>query len=186
MQAWWGSLDTALKVFYATGLASGLVLVLQLLLMVFGVDGDGDADGDFGGEHGDTGVLSIRTVTAFFAGFGWTGVAMIEGGSSVAVATLAGLLVGGAFMGAVLGLMRLIYSMRAQGNLDYHNAVGVVGKVYTPIAAKMERGGQVEVLVQGRLCTVQAFTKADSSLATNSRVRVVDVIDETTLLVEPV
>jgi hypothetical protein len=184
MQAWWGSLDTALKVFYATGLASGLVLVLQMALMMLGVDGD--HDGDIGGEHGETGVLSIRTIAAFFAGFGWTGVAMIEGGASVAIATLAGLIVGSAFMAAVLGLMRLIYGMRAQGNLDYSNAIGVVGKVYVPIAAKMERGGQVEVMVQGRLCTVQAFTRAESPLATNARVRVVELIDETTLLVEPV
>jgi hypothetical protein len=184
MQAWWGSLDTALKVFYATGLASGLVLVIQIALMVLGLDGDG-ADGDIG-EHGETGVLSVRTVTAFFAGFGWTGVAMLEGGSSVAVATFAGLVVGGGFMAAVLLLMRLIYGLRAEGNLDYRNAIGTVGKVYTPIAANMEHGGQVEVMVQGRLCTVQAFTRADRALATNTRVRVVELVDETTLLVEPV
>ncbi|HVS12524.1 MAG TPA: hypothetical protein VMV46_01275 [Thermoanaerobaculia bacterium] len=183
MQAWWGTLDTALKVFYATGLAAGVVLLIQMALMLFGLDGDGDADV---GEHGETGVLSVRTITAFFAGFGWTGVAMIEGGSSVAVATFAGLVVGSGFVGAVLLLMRLIYGMRAQGNLDYRNAIGVVGKVYTPIAANLERAGQVEVMVQGRLRTVQAMTRAERPLATNTRVRVVELIDETTLLVEPV
>jgi hypothetical protein len=184
MQAWWGSLDTALKIFYATGLASGVVLVVQLVLMMFGADGDGDAD--VGGEHGESGVLSVRTITAFFAGFGWTGVAMIEGGASVPVATFAGLVVGSGFMGAVIGLMRLIYGMRAEGNLDYHNAVGAVGKVYTPIGGNMAKGGQIEVMVQGRLCTVQAFTRGQASLAVDSRVRVVGVLDETTLLVDPV
>ena len=183
MHVWWGSLDTALKIFYATGIASIAVLLIQLVLMMFGVDGDGDVEV---GEHGEAGVLSIRTVAAFFAGFGWTGVAMIEGGSSVPVATVAGVVVGAGFMGAVLALMRVIYGMQAQGNIDYRNAVGTVGKVYTPIAGNMERGGQIEVLVQGRLRTVQAFTRSAQPIATNARVRVVDVLDETTLLVEPI
>ena len=41
------------------------------------------------------------------------------------------------------------------------------------------------MLVQGRLRVVQAFTRAERQLGNNERVRVTDLVDETTLLVEP-
>jgi hypothetical protein len=81
--------------------------------------------------------------------------------------------------------MRTLYSMRYSGTLDYRNAVGQVGNVYLRIPAAMAGPGQIEVLVQGRLRTVQAFTRAGRQLANNERVRVTDLMDETTLLVEP-
>lgn len=184
---WWGSLDTALRVFYVIGLASAGVLLLQLVAMLFGFDGADDFDADGALDHGSGGsILSVRTVTAFFVGFGWTGVAMLKGGSSVPVATLAGLVVGGMFMFAVFALMRLLYSMQASGTLDYRNAVGEVGRVYVPIGAAMAKSGQVEVMVQGRLRTVAALTRAPEPLPAGARIRVVEVIDRGTLLVEPV
>jgi hypothetical protein len=49
----------------------------------------------------------------------------------------------------------------------------------------MSGPGQVEVLVQGRLCVVQAFTRSAHKIAARARVKVVDVLDQQTLLVEP-
>ena len=91
MDDWWNSLGTELRVFYAIATAGTTVLVAQLALQVFGI-GDGDADGA-DGMDGDVGadmdtdmdgdgdahatglnVLSIRSITAFIAGFGWAGV----------------------------------------------------------------------------------------------------------------
>lgn len=191
---WWGSLDGALRIFYTIGLASGLVLVLQMAMMFFGFDGGGDADadadvdGDVGGDLHDGGggsVFSVRTINAFLVGFGWTGVAMLRSGSSVPVATLVAFLVGLAFMMAVFALMRLVYSLRASGTIDYRNAVGEIGQVYVTVGPGMEKTGQVEVMVQGRLCTVAAMTRAQRVLSGRTRVRVVDVVDRGTLLVEP-
>ena len=45
--------------------------------------------------------------------------------------------------------------------------------------------GQVEVMVQGRLRVVQALTRSETGLPNRKRVKVVDVVDQTTLLVEP-
>jgi hypothetical protein len=185
--AWWGTLDGALRVFYGIGLVSALVLFIQMVMLLFGFDGDGDGgDGDVSAaEAGDASVLSVRTITAFFVGFGWTGVAMLKGGSSVPVATMMGLFVGGVFMAVVFALMKLLYSMRASGTVDFHNAVGEIGQVYVTVGPGMEKAGQVEVMVQGRLRTVTALTHAARPLAARTRVRVVGVVDESTLLIEP-
>ena len=183
MSTWWGALDTSLKVFYAIGLGSSVVLLLQLALLTLGLDGD-DLDADLS-DGGDAGILSIRTVTAFMVGFGWTGVAAINAGRSVAFASIAGLVVGSAFMASVVFMMRLLYSMKSSGTLDYENAIGATGKVYLPIPAAMERPGQIEVVVQGRLRVVDAFTRNEEALARHAQVKVIDLVDPTSLLVEP-
>ncbi len=49
----------------------------------------------------------------------------------------------------------------------------------------MSGPGQIEIQVQGRLRVVQAFTRAERELGNHERVRVIELMDETTLLVEP-
>jgi hypothetical protein len=180
---WWGSMGAALRIFHVIGVASAAVLLIQFVLLLFGFDGDGDADLT---EASDASLLSMRSITAFFVGFGWTGVAMMRGGSSVPVATVAALVVGSGFMFAVFGLMKVLYSMRSSGTIDYHNAIGEVGQVYVTIGPAMAKAGQVEVMIQGRLCTVTAMTRASHTLDARTRVKVVGLVDGTTLLVEPV
>ncbi len=188
MTDWWNSLDTALRVFYAIAIATSAAMLLQLLLMVFGLDGDGDVDLDVDVDAdggGGVGILSVRTVTAFFAGFGWAGVAALESGLALPPTLLIATAVGGAFMAGVFFLMRTLYGLRYSGTLDYRNAVGQVGNVYLRVPAAMAGPGQIEVMIQGRLCTVQAFTRAAQPLESRSRVKVVDLVDQGTLLVEP-
>jgi len=177
---WWSSLDGAYPVFYGIGIVAALALLVQVILAVFGLDdlfefGDGD-----GGS-----LLSLRTVSGFLAGFGWTGVVLLRAGHSTLVATLGSTAAGLAFAAILLVVMRLMMSLTHSGNLDYSNAVGVAGKVYAPIGANLARPGQVEILVQGRLRTVAAMTRHEEDLPTLARIRVIDTLDQNTLLVVP-
>lgn len=185
MEAWWEALNTPLRWFYAIAISTSFLMVLQLIMMIVGFDGDDMDDGDAEGGDGDVKLLSIRTVTAFFAGFGWTGVAALNSGSSLGVAMLLAIGVGSIFMGSVVLLMRGLYAMRHSGTLDYRNAIGQVGSVYLRIPPAMSNPGQIEVTVQGRLRVVQAFTRSETEIANQTRVRVVDVMDQNTLIVEP-
>ena len=182
---WWSTLGRALQIFYGIAIATSALMLFQMVLMLFGMDGDGDFDVDDIDDHGGGGILSVRTITAFFVGFGWTGVTLLESGWTLVPTIVVSTLVGGAFMGGVFAVMRTLYGMRYTGTLDYRNAVGNVGNVYLPIPAAMGGPGQIEVLVQGRLRVVQAFTRAGRKLGNNERVRVTDLMDDTTLLVEP-
>jgi hypothetical protein len=181
MEVWWESLGTPLQIFYAIAIATSAVLTVQLVLIVLGVDGIGDIDDvETGG-----GPLSVRTVTAFFTGFGWGGVVALESGWSLPASLVASAAVGGVFLLGVFALMRALAGMQHSGTLDYRNAVGNVGSVYLKIPPDMSAPGQVEVMVQGRLRVVQAFTRSDREIANRARVKVVDVADPTTLIVEP-
>lgn len=187
---WWHSLEGqsahphALKIFYVVAIVSGVVLALQMVLTLIGADTDFDADGMDAGEGGDTGLFSIRTVGAFFTGFGWTGVSMLYNGYGLGAATFAATVVGMIFLGMVLYLMRYMFSLREEGTLDYSNAIGEVGNVYLPIPPKRKGMGQVEVLVQGRMRTVRALTDHDKKLGNRTAVRVKALIDQQTFLVE--
>ncbi len=182
MVEWWVSLALAFKFFYGIAILTSVILALQLLAMLFGL-GDGDIDFDADADGG--GILSVRTVTAFLAGFGWTGAIALESGKTVPVATGLAVVVGGALMFTVAALMRGLYGLRQTGTLDYKNAIGEIGSVYLHVPPAMKGPGQVEVTVQGRLRVVQAFTKASQEIPNGARVRVVDTMDQNTLVVEP-
>lgn len=185
MELWWTELDVAHKVFYAIAIATSGLLVLQLIASFFGLDADGDAD--FDADHGGGGgVFSIRAITGFFTGFGWGGVAALESGLGLGVSILVALGSGGALMAAIVLLMRSVYALSYEGTLDYRNAIGVTGSAYIPVPAAMSGPGQVEVEVQGRLCVIQAFTRSPARIPTRARIRVVDLLDQQTLLVEPI
>ncbi len=189
MAAWWSGLAVDLQVFYAIGILSTFILFLQIALMLVGFDHDihtGDVDMGGPADHpGGLHILSIRTVVAFFVGFGWTGVIALQNKLPMPIALALSMLVGGAFMGAVFFIMKTLHGLRHSGTLDYKNAIGKIGSVYLPIPGNRSGPGQVEVLVQGRLAIVQAYTNSKEKIPNHTKVKVVDVVDPQTLLVEP-
>lgn len=183
MELWWGSLGTSLRVFYGVAIAASALLVLQLVAMLFGADADADG---FDGDHdAGLGLVSIRSVTAFFTGFGWGGVVAIKEGFGLTASIAIALATGGVLMAAVVAMLRGFAALRYSGTLDYKNAIGNVGNVYVAVPGAMGGPGQIEVTVQGRTTMVQAFTRAPERLPPRARVRVVEVLDPQTVIVEP-
>lgn len=188
MIEYWTHLTPAMKTFVGLGAISSVVLTLQMLLAMFGGDMDGlDSDVDIpdAGEGGATGILSIRTIGAFFTGFGWSGAAMLQAGHGTGAATFVGLTVGSIFMALIFYLMSYLHSLRQEGTINYANAVGKIGSVYLPIPPHRQGIGQIEVLVQGRLKIVQAISDNDEKIGNRVAVRVTELVDEQTILVEP-
>jgi len=184
MSDWWSALDFPRQFFYAVGILAGSVLLIQSALTLAGA-GHHDLP-DLSPDHADgLGVLSQRTITGFFFGFGWTGVIALKNGWGLPQAILAACAVGAVFLFGIWSLMRALYGMRASGTLDYRNAVGQTGTVYVTVPAGMAPGGQVEVMVQGRLATVSCRSRESVPLPPGSKVKITAVIDSTTIEVAP-
>lgn len=184
MDVWWTSLNLPLQIFYGTGVVAAIALAIEMLLTLFGLS-QHDLP-DVGGDHPDQiGMLSVRTITGFFFGFGWTGVIAIKSGLGLTAAIFAALAVGVVFLLGIYLLMRALFSLHASGTLDYNNAIGQTGTVYVTVPPHRGGGGQVEVLVQGRLQTVACMTSHPAPLAPQSKVKVVALIDAGTLEVQP-
>ena len=177
------AMEPAMKTFVALGSVASFVLFIQMLFILI-VGGDVDFDLGEVGEGGGTGIFSVRSIGSFFVGFGWTGAMLLEKGYSVGVATLGGAIMGSIILSAFLAMMRWMQSLKSDGTIDYKNAIGNIGTVYIPISPRRKGIGQIEVQVQGRLTVVGAVTDDEEKLETRTAVRVKDLIDTRTLLVE--
>jgi len=185
---YWLNLSSTMQTFVGIGAISSLVLSIQLVLSMIGGDMDGlDADLDLadGGEGGASGILSVRTIGAFFTGFGWTGAAMTEANYPLGITTVVSAVVGSALLAMVFYLMAYLHSLRQEGTLDYSNAIGQVGSVYLPIPPNRKGLGQIEVTIQGRLSIAKAVTDHDKKIGNRVAVRVTELVDQQTILVEP-
>ncbi len=159
-------------------------MLIQVVLTLVGFDHHDLPDSTF--DHPDQlGMFSVRTVTGFFFGFGWTGVIALKAGFGLAAALAFAVTVGAAFLFGLYGLMRALYSLRSSGTLDYRNAIGQVATVYVTVPPTFQGGGQVEVLIQGRLQTISCRTAHTSPLAPQAKVKVIALIDQGTLEVIP-
>lgn len=186
MTGWWHSLAPESQIFYAIGIVSLVTLLFQMLLTILGFGGDHDHDLSGHGDH-ETGswLLNVRTVMAFLAGFGWAGGILVNRGYSVGPAIARAAVVGTLFLFGAAILVRNLLRLQSSGNLDYANAIGVIGTVYSTIPAAESGGGQLEIMLQGRLITADARTNSSPELQPGTQARVVALIGQSTLLVEP-
>ena len=182
---WWQNLEPeGMRTFVTIGMASSLVLFIQMIVILFGGSFDlPDFDLDTG-SGGGAGMFSVRGIGAFFTGFGWTGASALDLGYGLSIALIAATTVGAITLTLFVLLMRWLHSLRSDGTMDYSNALNQIGSVYVPIPPRREGLGQIEVLVQDRMTTVRALTDNDTRIGNRTAVKVVELVDERTLLVE--
>lgn len=185
LDGWWDALNFELQIYYGIAIISMFSLFIQILLSFFmGMD-DGHADLGAGDHPSGLNIFSVRGVTAFFLGFGWAGVVCTKAGLGTLATVAISLGVGGTLMFAILFLMLSLLRMQSSGTLDYSNAIGQTGTVYVTIPPDRRAGGQVEILIQGRLVTTEALQRGTEPLAPGTKVRAVEKIGGATLVVEP-
>ena len=175
------------RVFWVLAIGGTTIFVLKLVvLMTGGGHGDSDAshgglndaDGgepghDAGGHHGSNWAfqfLTMQALATFAMGAGWMGLAAperltVNEGQTVAAAALFG-------VGLVVLMTKLMSKLRtleSSGTLNMKNAVGQTGVVYLTLPSS--GAGQIEVVVQGRLCTLDAVSRG-AAVPTGAKVRV--------------
>lgn len=186
MTAWWNSLSFEEQLYMGVALVSSGVLIIQLLLNLLGagVIDDMPDSGDM--SHGSgTGVFSVRTIAAFFAGLGWVGVIFLRQGSSSVLAASLGSITGLALMAGTIYVMRSFSKMQDSGTLNYANAIGSTAKVYVTIPPARGPGGQIEVVFQSRTVFAEAYADAPGGIKPGTRVRIVGLDGPNSFLVEP-
>ena len=73
----------------------------------------------------------------------------------------------------------------SDGTARIADAVGAVGTVYVTVPPALATGGQVTVSFKGRQETYEALQSGRAALASGAKVRVKELVDSRTLLVEP-
>lgn len=192
MKEWWDSLSQISQVFATVAIPATVIMILQTILLFFGIGVGDDVDiaddvDDINGDalDGSDGLslFTIRGIVAFFAVGGWTGIAVDNIGAPKTLSVLLSLIAGSAALFGIAYLFKFALKLQNNGTLAIENAVGKTGEVYIPIPANRKGSGKVMVTVQERLCELVAITSEERELKTGEFIRVVESIDDQTVLV---
>lgn len=202
MIEWWNSLSVMMKVLWGITLSASLIFIIQSVMTFLGADtGDTGLDADVSGDlpdgvdtpdgssadvHGSgQGLLTFRNFVNFFLGFGWTAIILQDNISSTGVLMLVSILVGVVLVALVMLLFKWLSGMQQAGNINvFTAAVGCEGKVYLTIPGERSGSGKVQITINNAVREYEALTDGET-LKTGARIRVTEVIDADTLLVEP-
>jgi membrane protein implicated in regulation of membrane protease activity len=128
-------------------------------------------------------LFTLRGIIAFLSVGGWMGVAAIDWKLPDILAVVLAIAAGWLALWFVAWIIRVFLRMQQSGNVRMENAVGRDGEVYLTIP---ENGhGKVNVIVQDRLCEMDAVTKAGRAIKTGEKITVLAIASEGVLLVAP-
>jgi len=193
--SWWEGLTNVEQVFWGISIVFSILFVIQFVLSLIGLDFDADTDIEIGGDADANGgyqldadftVLSVRSIIAFFTFFGWTGVLVLNNGggawAAVGFASLSGFIA----MMIVAYMMYLFSKLGESGTFNTKEAIYNTGEVYLSIPAAKNGYGKVHLKIRGSLKEMDAITESNLPLPNGVSVRVIDVLDDNLLVVEPI
>ncbi len=188
---WWAGLTPVMKILWVATLAATLIFIIQSILTFVGADADASADFDIDGDADmsmdGASLYSFRNFVNFILGFGWSAILLQPSIPSWPVLILVSVIIGVALVAGVMYLFKWLASMQQSGNINLEKAAaGSEGTVYFTIPGARAGKGKVQITISGAVREYDAVYEGESALKTGTPIRVVDVIDSNTLLVEDI
>lgn len=188
---WWAGLTPVMKILWVATLAATLIFIIQSILTFVGADADASADFDIDGDADmsmdGASLYSFRNFVNFILGFGWSAILLQPSIPSWPVLILVSVIIGVALVAGVMYLFKWLASMQQSGNINLEKAAaGSEGTVYLTIPGARAGKGKVQITISGAVREYEAVYEGESALKTGTPIRVVDVIDSNTLLVEDI
>ena len=192
--SWWAGLSLVMKILWGITLTATLVFIIQSILTFVGADADSNFDvdvdtsmdgSDLSNIDGGSNLYTFRNFVNFLLGFGWSFILLQDSIPPVALRVVVSVLVGIALVAAVMYLFKWLAGMQQSGNIDIATAAkGCEGKVYLTIPAAESGEGKVQITIAGAVREYNAVTDSEVPLKTGTPIRVVDVVNANTVLVE--
>ena len=171
-------------IFVSCAVLGGILFFIMMLLMMVGdvLGGVTDAIGlDIDAGGGAFEILSVQGLSVAIMMFGLTGMFGLSATGSDVVAVLAGGVGAAAGMYGMGKMMYGINQLQADGTINYNDAIGQRGQVYSRI--KPNETGEIQVPVDGTLKTLLARAQDKSMLIPSGEfIRVVDIIGSTMIV----
>jgi hypothetical protein len=190
----WGELDLLRQVLYCIAVPGTIILIIQTILMFFGIGGESaefdmpeveaadltttGADG-----FGIMGLFTFQGIIAFFCVFGWSGIVVMNAANRASLSLISAFVLGFAAMFGVAKAIRFMTGLAVSGTLNMNLLIGESGVVYIPIPEDSSKRGKVNVQLAERIVECDAISES-GPLATNTPVRVTDIIGGNVLVVE--
>ncbi|MEE1289064.1 MAG: serine protease [Bacteroidaceae bacterium] len=191
---WYNALPSTLQVYWVIALITSLIFLIQMVMTFIGI-GDADTDMDFGdgvdfsdGNTLDVGgamqLFTIRNVVNFLLGLGWGGVCLYSLIPNPIVLAIVSVLVGALFVYIFLLIYKQMLKLEKNGAYRIDDCVGQIVDVYLTIPAKRSGVGKVQISFSGSVQELAALTDSDEPIRSGSKVRVLEIIDTSTVLVQ--
>lgn len=184
--------------FGVPALIGSALFLLRTVMLLAGAHHGGDFDHGGAdahpGDHDNTKqdatgafkVLSLQTITAFAMGFGWAGLAALNGFHRPMLSAMLFAILGGVAMVWLLALLlKAVYDLQSSGNISLASAIGHEADVYVTVPPKGHGTGQVRVVINDRMRIYNAHSESEAA-PTSSRVRIVKANDDNTLSIVPI
>jgi len=187
MNIWWSSLDLYLQIMWGIAIPISIIFIIQMIMTFLGmgdhgeIAGDADMDADV---HVPFQLFTFRNFVNFFLGFAWTGISLYETIANKTWLTILSVCIGLLLVTIVMAILYALSKAIQSGNIDIHNAVGRTATVYFTIPAAGKGVGKVQMSIQQAVREYDAISELQESISTGALVRVKNVIDAHTLLVE--
>ena len=181
-------LDTWMQVFWVCAAAGTVIFVVQMVLTLIGMDSS-DMDVDFDGADtmdlgGGISLFSIKNFVNFLVGFGWAGVCLGGAIENKWLLCFVAVLVGVAFVLMFFFIKKQTKKLEHNGAFRIEDSLGKSVDVYLRIPAGKSGKGKVQVSLNGSVPEISAMTEGES-IASGQKVKVVSVVDRSTVLVAP-
>lgn len=193
--SWWAGLSLVMRILWGVTLTASLIFIIQSILTFVGADADSNFDvdvdtsmdgSDLSNIDGGSNLYTFRNFINFLLGFGWSFILLQESITSVPVLIIVSVVIGVALVTAVMYLFKWLAGMQQSGNIDVEKvAKGCEGTVYLTIPAAQAGEGKVQISISGAVREYNAVTDNEEDLKTGTPIRVVDVVNSHTVLVEP-
>ena len=171
-------------IFVSCALLGGILFFIMMILMLVGdvLGGVSDAFGiDIDAGGGAFEIMSIQGLSVAVMMFGLTGMFGLSATGSDVVAVLAGGVGAASGMYGMGKMMYAINQLQADGTVNYADAIGQRGQVYSRI--KPNETGEIQVPVDGTLKTLLARSEDKKMhLASGEFIKVVDIIGSTMIV----
>lgn len=200
---WFESLSDLQQITFIIGTISTVIMILFIVLMLIGMDGGESFDGDLDFEGdidlgdldaynaesfasiGGLRIITIRGGLAFFSIGSWMTYLFSEKVSPF-LAILIGV-VSGVIAAVLLAMtMKAILKLESSGNLNYKTAIGKTATVYIRVPKDANGKGKVIFNHQGKMIEVDAMTHEKEDILNKTKVEIINLVDETTLVVKKI
>lgn len=178
------NMDVMEMIYRGTALVATVVFVIQTIMLFVGFDGDADfSGGDVDFDSDGFQLVSVKTVVCFLLGFGWAGSFLYPAMDNKLLVGAIAVVVGLAFMMLIAVLLKQVLRLSKDNTFSTRMIEGYTAEVYLRIPGGKECG-KISVSHEGSTHELLAF--ADEEIATGQKVRVVEVIDESSVRVAPI
>ena len=191
---WFNALDPTMRMYWGIAIFASLVFLIQMVMTFIGIgDADGadadfdmsaDADGGTLDAGGTLQLFSVRNIVNFLLGVGWGGVCFAPSVGSHSLLALVALLTGVVFVTLFAFIYKQMRKLEHDGTFRIGDSVGQVADVYLRIPPRRSGEGKVQYSFQGSVQELPAVTDGDL-IPSGTKVRVLEVIGDHTLLVAP-